>query len=288
MSNPCHNTGNCADLHCHSTFSDGKYSPEQLVDLARRSGLSALAITDHDCVQAVAPAREAAGNSLEIIPGIEFTARYRLLDMHILGLFIRPEHKALQYAVKRISEQRSRRFLQIIERLRDRKLSITKDETECLLTCNTLTRRHLAEHLLRTRQVSSIQNAFADYLGNRHLQGVYTIGLPAQEIIGLIRVAGGVAIWAHPAQDLKRTLLRDLKKIGLQGIEVEYPAYSPNRSKQLRQMARDMNLLISGGSDCHGPWPYYQTIGSRGVTQIELTSLRAASWHGRVAVSSLG
>jgi predicted metal-dependent phosphoesterase TrpH len=268
------------DLHLHTTFSDGLYTPEQLVDLARRSGLAAMAITDHDTTAGIASAQQAANGAPEVIPAIEMTARYRLLDMHILGYFIHPENVALQTHLTRINQARLDRLRESLERLSARGVSIADEDRAELERLPNPTRRHLADFLVQRRIASSRKQAFQHYL--REAKGVIVsrLGVPAQEAIRLIRGAGGVAMWAHPAHDCRRKLLEELRALGLQGIEVEYPGYRPNRVKQLRQLAREMNMLISGGSDCHGPGDYYRAVGARSVSWEELQAIRHSASEG--------
>jgi predicted metal-dependent phosphoesterase TrpH len=265
------------DLHLHTTFSDGLYTPEQLVDLARRSGLAAIAITDHDTVAGIASARQTADGTPEIIPAIEMTARFRLMDMHILGYFIDPDNAALQSGLARLNQARLNRLREMIERLTARGVSFSDEDRAELERLPNPTRRHLADFLVTSKQVASRKQAFQHYLRDTRGPPIPKLGLPAQEAISLIRAAGGVAIWAHPAYDCKRKLLQELRALGLQGIEVEYPGYPPNRVKQLRQLAHEMNMLISGGSDCHGPGDYFRSVGARSITWQELTAIREAT-----------
>jgi predicted metal-dependent phosphoesterase TrpH len=128
--------------------------------------------------------------------------------------------------------------------------------------------------LVRQRVVSSVSEAFQRYLREDTHRPLPRVGVPVQEAIALIRGAGGVAVWAHPAYDCRRKTVLELRSLGLQGLEVEYPGYRADRVKQMRQLAADLDLVISGGSDCHGPWPFYQTVGARGVTMRELEMIR--------------
>lgn len=266
-----------ADLHLHTTCSDGSYTPAQIVDLARRSGLAALAITDHDTVAGIAPARLAAGTALEIVPALELTSQWRSQDMHLLGYFVRTDDAALLEGLRRIHNQRRNRFGELVQRLQAAGIGLDETEVNRLLHSGTPTRRHLADMLVRQRVVSSVAEAFQHYLREDSRRPLPRIGLPAQEAIALIRGAGGVAVWAHPAYDCRRKNVLELRSLGLQGLEVEYPGYRTDRVKQMRQLAADLDLVISGGSDCHGPWPFYQTVGARGVTVRELEIIRQRS-----------
>ncbi len=268
------------DLHLHTTFSDGLYTPEQIVELAQRSGLAAIAITDHDTVEGIIPAQEVAWGHLEVIPAIEMTARYRLLDMHILGYFIQIHDATLQKGLERLHQARIKRLGDMIKRLTGQGVSFSDEDVAALERVPNPGRRHLADILVKNGHVSSRQQAFQRFLGDNPRFAVPQLGLPAQEAIRLIRGAGGVAIWAHPAYDCRRKTLLELRSLGLQGIEVEYPGYRPNRVKQLRQLAGELRMLISGGSDCHGPGDYFRAVGSRSITWQELEWIRQASSEG--------
>ncbi len=310
-----HATADRADLHLHTTCSDGTYTPAQIVDLARRSGLAAIAITDHDTTAGIDAARQAAGDSsplspvlrgeglrvrglehdtpltpnpsplstgergacLEIVPAIELTAEFRGKEMHLLGYFIRPEDAGLCAGLETLHRQRVERFAMLLRRLRGRGLSLDEGELQRRLQGRTPGRRHLAEWLVETRQASTIQDAFRRYLGHDGRVQLPAVGLPLAEAIAVLRGAGGVAVWAHPSYDCRQKNLRELVTLGLQGIEVEYPGYRPDRVRQLRQLAADFGLVTSGGSDCHGPTPLYRTVGACSITRAELEMIRNLS-----------
>src|SRR5262245_61289380 len=134
-----------ADLHLHSTYSDGLYTPSQVVDLARRSGLAAIAVTDHDTLDAIRPAQVAArGTSVEVIPGVEITAEFRGRELHLLGYFVRLEDAALQAALLRLREHRAARYQEMVARLREIGV-VLSDEGGQSAAAGSLGRRHLAE-----------------------------------------------------------------------------------------------------------------------------------------------
>jgi predicted metal-dependent phosphoesterase TrpH len=258
----------------HTTCSDGAYTPAQVVDLARRSGLAALAITDHDTVASLGPAQIAAGRAPEVVPALEMTAVHQGRELHLLGYFIQPENAALVAGLQQLRQQRVERFFELARRLRGRGLSVDSEELTRRLGTSTPGRRHLAAWLVETRQAGSIQQAFDRYLSVTGRLAVPPVGLPVGQAIALVRGAGGVAIWAHPSYDCRQKNVRELVALGLQGIEVEYPGYRADRVKQLRQLAAQFGLVVSGGSDCHGPLPLYRTVGARSITVAELERIR--------------
>jgi predicted metal-dependent phosphoesterase TrpH len=266
--------GRC-DLHLHTTCSDGTYTPTQLVELARRCGLAALAVTDHDTVSGVAPAQAAAaGLDLEVIAGVEISAEYLGREFHLLGCFLRLDDVPLLTALARLRAHRTGRFWDMVDRLRG--CGVTLDEG--LLRRQTgsavLGRRHLAEFLVQTRRAGSVREAFVRYLHDGGRAVVPKLRLPVAEAIATVRGAGGVAAWAHPPYDCTRECLVGLRQLGLQAVEVDYPGCRPGRTRQLRGWAADLGLAVTGGSDCHGPDHPRRSMGVCGVTAAELERLR--------------
>jgi predicted metal-dependent phosphoesterase TrpH len=261
------------DLHVHTTHSDGAYTPAQVVDLARRSGLAALAITDHDTLGGVSAAREAAaGSSIEIVAGVEITAEYRQRELHLLGYFVALDHVGLTAALADIRRHRLQRFREMIERLRGRGVSLEDAEQRVQGSPDALGRRHLAEMLVRTRRVATVREAFLRYLGDRGGVAVPKKRLPVAEAAALVRHAGGVAAWAHPAYDCTREQLTELRDLGLGAIEVEYPDVRRSRTLELRDWAGRLGLAVTGGSDCHGPGR--RCVGSCTISNAEFAKLR--------------
>lgn len=259
------------DLHTHTVHSDGSYTPAEIVSLARRSGLPAVAITDHDTIAGIAAARAAAGSTLEIVPGVEVTARFREREFHVLGYFFREEDDSLRKALDRLREERRTRFHDMIDRLRGRGLKLDTRELENRHTAPVLGRRHVARVLVESGGVASEREAFARYLGDDQ-QAEAVVGLSAAEAIALVRGAGGVAAWAHPPYDCTPQTLAELRRLGLQAVEAEYAGRRRSWAGQLRAWARELGLAVTGGSDCHGPGP--RSVGAAGVTVEEMERLR--------------
>jgi predicted metal-dependent phosphoesterase TrpH len=262
--------GGRADLHLHTTHSDGTYTPEQVVELARRSGLAAIAITDHDTTSGVGPAQAAAiGFGVEVVPGVEITAEYRGRELHLLGFFFRLDDTPLNAALKRLRQHRVGRFRDMVERLHQRGISLPDVEPAFETAWG---RRHLAALLVQVGRVGSVREAFQRYLGDDGRIAVDKLRLPVAEAIALVRGAGGVAAWAHPFYDDTRTELLRLRELGLQAVEVDYPAHKPGWIKLLRAWAGEIGLAVTGGSDCHGPGR--RGPGTCGVTGRELDEIR--------------
>jgi predicted metal-dependent phosphoesterase TrpH len=267
-----------ADLHLHTTHSDGTYTPAQVVDLARRSGLVAVAITDHDTLAGVAPARQAAdGTAVEVVAGVEISCAYREKELHLLGYFVDPVDGPLNAALRRLREHRAGRFWEMVERLRGCGVSLDEGDLRAWAGGGALGRRQLAEYLVVVRKTGSVREGFTRYLADGGRADVPKVCLPVAEALDLVRGAGGVASWAHPAYDCDRAALAELRRLGLGAVEVDYPCVRKSRLARLRAWAAELGLAVSGGSDCHGPDQPRRAIGAGSVTREELERLRQLS-----------
>jgi predicted metal-dependent phosphoesterase TrpH len=259
-----------ADLHVHTTASDGNYTPAQIVDLARRAGLSAVAITDHDTVAAVPAARAAAAGVVEIVPGAEITTEYNGRELHLLAFFVDADDEPLNEALAQVRRDRVVRYQVMVERLRGCGVPVPEEAPRD--SAYALGRRNLAELLVRMGRVGSVREAFARYLKDGGPAAAPKRRLPVGEAIALVRGAGGVAAWAHPAYDCTRESLTALRGLGLRAVEVDFPGVRRSRAQQLRAWAAALGLGATGGSDCHGPGP--RELGSGTVSSEELDALR--------------
>jgi predicted metal-dependent phosphoesterase TrpH len=256
------------DLHVHTTHSDGQYTTAEVVELARRTGLSAVAVTDHDTLSGVAPARAAAADGgFEIVAGVEISAAHGGREVHLLAYFVDETHPELLAALARVRGDRADRYLEMVERLRACGVSI-----ECKELPPSPGRRHLAQQLVRSGKVSSIREAFSRYLSDGGRVDLPKRGLPAEQALALVRQAGGVAALAHPRYDCTRDALAALHLRGMDAVEVEYPGAKRRFSSQLRSWAAELGLAVTGGSDCHGPGT--SPLGSCSISAEELQALR--------------
>jgi predicted metal-dependent phosphoesterase TrpH len=263
-----------ADLHLHTTHSDGTYTAQQVVDLARRGGLSAIAVTDHDTLAGVVPARNAAlGSGLEVIAGVEITCEYRGRELHLLAYFVSLDDAALNDALTAVRHGRVERFREMVERLRRLGVSVAGVGPDT--TPDALGRRHLAEMIVKARRASSVRDAFRRYLLDGGRVNVAKKRLPVAEALALVGAAGGVAACAHPPYDCVERHLAELHALGLGAVEVEYPDTAPSRRRELRGWAIALGLAVSGGSDCHGPGR--RCLGACSVSADELERLREMS-----------
>ena len=264
------------DLHIHTTCSDGEYTPTEIVDLARRSGMPAVAITDHDTLAAVPIAQRHAGSALEVIPAVEISTVHRDRELHLLAYFVKLDGP-LAEALERLRDSRRTRFLAMVTRLRELGVKLSDVSIDRLAATEAVGRRHLASLLVEEGKAGSIREAFNRYLGDHGRACVPKERLPTAEAIRLVREVGGVASWAHPGAECTRESLRELYNLGMRAVEVDCPSIKMLRGRQLRTWATELGLLVTGGSDCHGPDEPRRAIGMFGVTAEELGALRAAT-----------
>ncbi len=245
------------DLHCHSCFSDGLFSPTQLVNRAVERGLNFLALTDHDTMAGISEALDAAHCcGLKLIPGLELSANHNGIDIHVLGYNMRPDNKALQAGLERIQTARERRNRAIMNKLQalGHKLELTDLE---LNVRGQLGRPHIARLLADRKIAASEDDAFRRFLRKGAAAYVKRDILTAEEAVTMIKGAGGMAFMAHPgiaglSEVVLVRLLTELMVFGLSGVEVYHPSNSPKNIRFLLDFCERRNLLISGGSDFHG------------------------------------
>ena len=243
-----------ADLHVHTTHSDGSCSPGEVVRAAAGRGLAALAITDHDTLSGLSVARpEAARLGVELVSGVELTAVRDGREIHILGYYFDDQDKDLVEATTRLRAGRADRIASMVDRLRALGLSVDLEGLAKTFPRATLGRRHLADWLVKTGQVADRRAAFDLYLRDDGPATVPKPRLPWREAIGLIRAAGGVAAWAHPPFDARRVDVVELIDGGLGAIEVDGPGFDARRSARLRGWAVEDGLIPVAGTDVHTP-----------------------------------
>ncbi len=251
------------DLHVHSNKSDGTLSPSEVVSRAAERGLSAIALTDHDCVAGVFEACAAAkklsvsGISLRVVSGVEISADYKNRDIHILGLFIDTENPALLDALNAALKARDKRNEKMVKNLQDAGLEITMEDLLFGTDETVVTRAHFARHLLAKGYVKTWEEAFSKYLDSTTPYYVRREYMMPDTAIRLIRMAGGIPVLAHPLlyhldADGVRELVKKLKGEGLMGIETIYSKNMGMDEAFLRKLAVKFDLLITGGSDFHG------------------------------------
>ena len=264
-----------ADLHAHTTASDGEFTPSQLVAHARVAKLCAVAVTDHDTLAGVEEAQTAAGPTLELIPGVEISAAFAGREVHLLGLFVRTDHDGLLSALATACEARRKRFRSFVALLRDRGLNLPDDRVRLVEAASvSLGRRHVAGLLVTCGHAATRTEAFHRYVNRIAGAVAPKVLIPVEEAIRLVRDAGGVSSLAHPPADLTDEHFGRLRDAGLNAVEAAYPWGRKSSEKRLREVAGRFRFAVSGGSDCHGPEPAHRRIGSHAISSDELAALR--------------
>lgn len=260
------------DLHTHSTSSDGSLTPTELVELARTVRLDAIALTDHDTLEGIPEAAEAAERlGVELIPGVELSLAWDRGGMHMVVLWLEPGPGPLQDRLAELQDARNGRNARIIDRLNELGLEITLDEVETEAGGGSVGRPHFAAVMVRKGYVPDIRAAFDDYLANGRPAYMPRYRLQPEEAIDLARRSGGVPILAHAhtlGLDNQREveeLLERLVAAGLVGIESHYGSYDSQERAGYEAMASRFGLLSSGGSDFHGTYKADVALGTGSV-----------------------
>lgn len=263
------------DLHTHSLCSDGAQTPADVVRTAYDAGLAAIALSDHDCITGVQEAMD-TGKALgvEVIPAVELSAQSDT-ELHILGYFVDIHNKKLQDAMAYALQVRNERQVEVCQKLNEQGFQITMDELKAEAGGNdVLCRAHFAQIMVRKGYAESVKDAFNRYLS----VGCYAYSnrqaLTATEAVSLIREAGGIAVAAHlhlikMPDDALREYLKGLIPYGLDGVEGYYTDYTPDMEQRYRAMAKELGLVISGGTDYHGANKPHIAIG-KGKGNMEI------------------
>lgn len=246
------------DLHIHSWFSDGTKSPTELVQLAVSSGVSAIAITDHDTMDGVDEAMAAGVEyGIEVVPGVELSVTHKKKSLHILGYFMDAADLKFATALRTIQKERDNRNEKILAKLQALGIHSSVEELKEISGPGQTGRPHIAKLLMNHGLVRSIPQAFDEYLKKDAKAYVSRFAYSAEDAISLIKGAGGLSVLAHPIQVDKTlkaldTLLPVLKSYGLDGIETYYPTQKKGMRKRIRKFAKENDLFLTGGSDYHG------------------------------------
>ena len=248
------------DMHTHTNYSDGDYSPTELIELAKKQNIKILGITDHDTLEGIKNVPKNIKN-LKIIPGIELTAKVPKGRMHILGYNIDINNEELNNKMSWLKDKSTNSVISLIEQLKkDYKIYFTHEEIKELINANhNLGRPDLARLLIKKGYVKTVQEAFDKYLIAAYDKTrKVNKNLKPEECIKLILNSGGIPVLAHPHSlelDNKKLeiLLRKMIKQGLKGIEVYHSDHTKEKEEFYLYLANKYKLLISGGSDYHGP-----------------------------------
>lgn len=242
-----------ADLHIHTRFSDGTYTPEQLVAAALRHGLGALAVTDHDTVEGCAPTATAcAAAGLAFVPGVELTAEEDNRELHILGYGFDTTHPRLLERMTLFQNVRQQRIHEMVARLNRLHVPLEVNAVFALANCRAPGRPHVARALVAAGLCGSLDEAFERFLKKHRPAWVPKFKVTVSEALGLIHDAGGLAVLAHPGLSKVDDLIPGLVEAGLDGLECFHVKHPPAMSKRYLDLADELGLLATGGSDCHG------------------------------------
>lgn len=263
------------DLHTHSTESDGTLTPEELMQLAADTGLSAIALTDHDTVGGLSKAEPVAKQlGIELIPGIELSTDYNGTEVHMLGFYIDNTNPAFLAKLQEFIDSRDVRNEKMAFLLQKEGFDITLEQLYQEYPESVITRAHFARYLVEHGFVKDRDTVFRKYLGDNCRCYVPREKITPFEAIDLIRLGGGLSFFAHPVlchmnHDRLRFFVKDLKEAGLTGMEAIYSMNTPGDERNMKKLAEEFGLLISGGSDFHGENKPYIHLGTgRGNLRI--------------------
>lgn len=246
-----------ADLHLHTTFSDGSFTPTELVKQAHKESLAAISITDHDITDGIDEALiEGAKRGIEVIPGVELSVECKgdsEKEMHILGYYINWQNLKFQEELKLFRQARERRAFHILDKLYHLGIKLDEERLFKIAGIGSIGRLHFARAMLEQRFVNHTQEAFEKYLGEGRPAYVPKIRLRPEEAIKIIYQIGGIPVLAHPFYGgFGKNILRSLVNKGLLGIEVWHTKHPPEVTKTILSWAKEFNLVTTGGTDCHG------------------------------------
>ena len=270
------------DLHTHSDRSDGTLSPREVVLAASAAGLDVLALTDHDTADGWAEAREAGDEvGVRVVPGMEISCAHAGRSVHLLAYFPDPGHEPLREALRLVLEGRDDRMPRICARLRELGLDI--DEAEVVRRAGgavAIGRPHIADTLVALGVVADRGEAFDRFLSPGRPAYVRRYAAPLEELLGTVQAAGGVPVIAHPwgrhePSALQAEGLAHLRSLGLAGIEVDHQDHDAAQRTQLRGIARELDLVVTGSSDFHGAGKVDHELGCNTTHPDELERLMA-------------
>ena len=243
------------DIHIHSTASDGRLTPEEVVRKSAELGLTVIALCDHDTVDGIAPALTAARAFpwLKVIPSIEVSTDVIDGEAHVLGYFIDYTDRKLLARLVRMRNSRRGRAQRMIAKLRNLGINIEWQRVQEIAGSGSMGRPHIAQAMLEKGYISSIKEAFTDYISRDGPAYAEREKITPAEAVDMILQAKGLPVLAHPfTTNGPEAMIIELKKVGLVGIEVHYDGYTADEVNQLVELANKHNLIATGGSDYHG------------------------------------
>lgn len=263
------------DLHLHTTCSDGKKTPEELLDIVRQKNLVAFSVTDHDSLDGYFAVKELLQpGDPELIPGVEFSVSFEGGDLHLLAYAFDPDNKTLNESLKQFQVNRNKRAQLMVERLNELGVNITFEMVEKFAEGASIGRPHVAQAIFESGAVKEYETAFIKYIGNHKPGYVPKTNFSPQEAMKLIRDSKGVAILAHPVIENNERFIEMMVKCGMDGIEVYHPYHKQGDTDRLKSVAERFRLIVSGGSDYHGRENRFGSIGSQKVPASCLENIK--------------
>jgi predicted metal-dependent phosphoesterase TrpH len=242
-----------ADLHLHTLFSDGTFTPEELVERASKLGFAAIALTDHDTVEGCERAAAAcAAAQMEFIPGAELTAEHEDTEVHILAYLVDTQNQVLLTSIAGFQAVRQNRIREMVAALNKLGIPLQAEAVFALANCKSPGRPHVARALVKAGLVANLDEAFDRFLKKGRPAWVPKTKMSALEGVELIHQAGGLAVMAHPGLNRTDDIIPDLVAAGLDGIECFHTKHSTVMAERYLEIAEKYHLLVTGGSDCHG------------------------------------
>jgi 3',5'-nucleoside bisphosphate phosphatase len=279
------------DLHLHTSHSDGTWLPSEMIEQAVKLKLTCIAITDHDTTDGISEGIEAAAGRLEIINGVEINTRAELTDaqrqdVHILGYFIDPTDTKLNDLLKRQREARVSHVEQVVKKLNAHGIQISMDSIRAFTDGGPIGKPHITKAIVAAGGASDIMEAYEKFMNKKSEFYVPRNSATPAEAIYAIRQAGGIASWAHPGDGPHvRAMLKQLVSQGLGAIEAYHQMHSIETIQSIIDLANEFELLVTGGSDCHGPYEECPpSIGTVTVPEEVVVKLKAASARDKAVV----
>lgn len=263
------------DLHVHTDYSDGSCSPEEVVHRAKQCGLAAVGIADHDEVGGISEAIWIGhSHGVEIVPAVELTSGCNGKEIHLLGYLIDHNHRKLREDLKHFRYERFKRMEGMVAKLRKLGIGISLEAVRRIGGRGSLGRLHLARALFQQGSVGAVQEAFDLYIGKGKPAYVEKPRIDIREAFELITAAGGIPVLAHPKLAHVDGAIPELARLGLRGIEAFYSRHTREDVDRYLAVAAEYNLLVTGGSDCHGEIKDTMLLGSVKLPYRYLTALR--------------
>jgi 3',5'-nucleoside bisphosphate phosphatase len=266
-----------ADLHLHTLFSDGTFTPEELARRGAELGLVAMALTDHDTVEGCARMAQACqALGVEFIPGTELTAEFEGHEVHLLGFFLDELQPKLLAEIKKFQAVRHDRILEMVSRLNNLGIPLRAETVFALANCHSPGRPHVGRALAQEGFCGSMDEAFERFLKKGRPAWVPKYKISAFDAMDLIHQAGGLAVLAHPGLNHCDQIIPHLAGNGLDGLECFHTKHSSTQSEYYLALAKSLNLAVTGGSDCHGFSKGKPLIGGVRLPAMYLEKLKEA------------